>query len=250
VALVFLPMLMNDFVEWDDAALILINPRFNPPTIASMAWYWAHPFATLYQPLAVMIWGVLAKIGYVATPDQFGGHMNPYLFHLASLLLHAAAAVAVWRLLRHVVRNDWAAAAGALLWALHPVQVEAVAFAVGMNNLLFTGLAAIALVQYLCFTDLPAGKPPWRHYLIGTLAFAASMLCKPSCWIGRSIAGLWARRCVRRCLGSGWPYPALSGPGWCNPLPSIWRRFPCTCVRSSPLTQCSITQFISFGPWV
>lgn len=196
VGLFFLPVIWNDFVEWDDITFILGNPRLNPPTLSSVGWYWTHAAWNLYQPVTMTLWGILAKIGHVDDPDQFGGHMNPYLFHLASLILHVMAAVVVWQILRRVVRNDWAAAAGALFWGLHPVQVEAVAFAGALNNPLFGALSLTALWQYLSFTDSPPNNRRWVHYGLGTLAFAASMLCKPTAVVTPLLAMLldWAMR--------------------------------------------------------
>src|SRR5690349_13813413 len=122
---VWLPTLRNDFVDWDDLLMIVSNPRFNPPTVQGVGWYWTHIAWNLYQPLTCTLWGALAKVGWVQSPDQFGGHMNPAVFHLASILLHLAATLFLLAILRRATSNDWAAAAGALLFAIHPLQVEA-----------------------------------------------------------------------------------------------------------------------------
>ncbi len=42
VAVVYLPAIFNDFVEWDDAIFIVANPRFRPPTFETVTYYWAH----------------------------------------------------------------------------------------------------------------------------------------------------------------------------------------------------------------
>ena len=82
VLAVFLPSVFNDFVDWDDLPMIVQNPRFNPPAWSGVGWYWTHAAWNLYMPLTCTLWAALAKIGWVATADQFGGHMNPLVFHI------------------------------------------------------------------------------------------------------------------------------------------------------------------------
>ena len=183
--LVWLPCLWNDFVEWDDLAMIIANPRFNPPTVRTVGWYWTHVAWNLYQPLTCTLWGVLAKVGWVNTADQFGGHLNPAVFHLAGVLLHVAAALALLSILRRAVRDDIAAIAGTLVFALHPIQTEAVVFAGVLNNPLFTSLSFIAIDQYLRYTE-PADSQAYNtrrrrwHLILGSIALVLAMISKPT----------------------------------------------------------------------
>ncbi len=175
--LVWLPMTMrNDFVDWDDLLMIVSNPRFNPPTLEGIGWYWTHVAWNLYQPLTCTLWGILANVSWVETADQFGGHANPAVFHLASVLLHLAATLALFSILRRAVRNDLAAAIGACLFAIHPLQVEAVAFAGAMNNPLFAALGLLAIQQYLGWIETQERA----RWIAGTLALILALLAKPT----------------------------------------------------------------------
>jgi hypothetical protein len=177
---VWTPVIWNDFVEWDDLNMIVQNPRLNPPTWAGTGWYWIHPAWNLYQPLTTTLWAALARIGWVDIPDQFGGHMNPAVFHFASIVLHTAAAVVLYAILRRALKNNWAAIAGALLFAVHPIQVEAVAFIGVINNPLAGFLGLLAIWQYLIVTDpnTPA-RSRTLLWAIGSIALILSLLAKP-----------------------------------------------------------------------
>jgi hypothetical protein len=219
VLAVYWPAISNDFVEWDDLMLILSNPRFNPPTWASVGWYWTHAAWNLYMPLTCTLWAGLAKLGWVATPDQFGGHMDPYVFHLAGLLLHLAAALSLFAILRRAVRNDGAAMIGALVFAVHPIQVEAVAFVGALNNPLFASLSLFAIWQYLrfgssCTTATPGSEVRrrpgsaaeesgssvylrtrregevgrWGSFIAGSIALILAMLAKPTAVVVPAVA--------------------------------------------------------------
>jgi protein O-mannosyl-transferase len=85
------------------------------------------------------------------------------------------------------VQAPWAAAAGALLFALHPVQVEPVAWATGLKDVLSGVLSIIALWQYIAFVQNANNDadeqrhPNWVwHYAIASAAFVLAMLAKPS----------------------------------------------------------------------
>ena len=188
---VWLPTLRNDFVDWDDLNMIVTNPRFNPPTWASTGWYWTHPAWNLYQPMTTTVWALLARLGWVDVPDQFGGHMNPAVFHFASVLLQAAAAFLLFQILRRAVIDPWAAAIGALLFAVHPIQVEAVAFAGAMNNVLAGALAMLAVWQYLILTDQAKSlsfASRFIRWTIASVALLLAMLAKPSAVVAAPIA--------------------------------------------------------------
>src|SRR5205807_10621767 len=125
---VFWPVMDADFTSWDDDQMVYANPRFNPPTFSNLAFHWTHPAWNLYMPLTTTAWGVLARCARVSTPDLHGSTLNPAVFHLANLLLHIATACVLYSILRVLFESEWAAFAGALLFAIHPTQVETVAW--------------------------------------------------------------------------------------------------------------------------
>lgn len=193
------------FVLWDDPAHVLDNPNLRPPRLAGLIALWRAPYEGLYVPLTYTIWSALAALSGAA-PD-------PHLFHAAGLALHALAAVLVFGLVRAALaefapelRPDTrviGAGAGALLFALHPVQVEAVAWVSGLRDVLSgtLGLLAIRL----------AGETRRGAALGAFAATALAILAKPAAVVMPLLA-LWVLVAWRR-----WP----GGPAARRALPAL-----------------------------
>jgi tetratricopeptide (TPR) repeat protein len=110
--------------------------------------------------------------------------LNATVFHAANLLVHITSAIIVYLLLRRLIGPRWPAAAGAILFAIHPLQVEPVAWATGMKDLLSGMLALAAIWQYVCFiqTSKTGAQEAARirHYVWAMTAFVLALLSKPS----------------------------------------------------------------------
>ena len=204
----------HEFTFWDDNFNVWQNPRLNPPTLRAAAWYWTHPANGLYVPLTYTVWAALAHLGYLDQPNELGARLNPYVFHTANVLLHVTSALLVYAIVRRVVRRDWAACAGAIVFALHPVQVETVAWVAGLKDVMCGCLSMLALWQYLrALDDAPRGARVTR-YAFATVALILAMLSKPTAMVVPAIAfvlHVWAaRRPVREATTWLTPWLALS----------------------------------------
>ena len=131
-AAAFLPVLDNGFVDWDDDLNFLRNPHFRGLGAAQVKWAWSTFWLGVYQPLA---W-LLFEAQYVIW------ELDPRGYHLTSLLLHVANAVVLYVLtvallvrcrtdccLESPWRCSLAAGLATALFAVHPLRVEAVAWA-------------------------------------------------------------------------------------------------------------------------
>lgn len=156
----------HEFVDWDDGPNVFANPGLNPVSPSSIAAFWTAPYAKLYAPLTYTAWGAIAA----AAPRAAAGRLDARPFHVANVALHAIATCLVFVLLRTIVRRDAGALAGALLFALHPVQVEAVAWVTGMKDVLSGALALGAIALYV---SAPAGRAA------ATPVFGLALLAKP-----------------------------------------------------------------------
>jgi protein O-mannosyl-transferase len=177
------------FTNWDDSHTVVENVRLAPPTAKSLRWMWENPQADLYVPVTYTVWWALARASSTSGPDKSVTH-DPHVFHAANVALHVLAAVmafvVVRRLLRRVsddsTRIDLAAGIGAMLFAVHPVQVECVAWVSGLKDVLAGLLALVAIDRYLVYATLPRERSSLRAtaYVLAMLATAAAMLAKPS----------------------------------------------------------------------
>jgi tetratricopeptide (TPR) repeat protein len=165
--LAFWPALHNGFVNWDDDANILNNFRYRGLDVPRLKWMFTTFHMGLYQPLS---WLSLAL-------DHALWGMNPMGYHLTSLILHALNAALFYllgkRLLGLAIKEadqtalPLAAALAALLFALHPLRVESVAWATERRDVLSGFFFLGALLCYIEGRKIPS-----------LALFAASLLSK------------------------------------------------------------------------
>ena len=160
VLISYLPALQCGFI-WDDDDYVTENPVLR--TAAGLWQLWTEPSSLpQYYPLVhTMFW----------VEFQLWG-LEPFGYHLVNILLHATSAVLLWRLLEGL--RVPAALLVAALFAVHPVQVESVAWITERKNVLslvFYLLAAHAWLRWRA-----AGSS--RLYVVALLAFLAALLSK------------------------------------------------------------------------
>jgi len=172
--LVFYPVYGHDFVNWDDTHNLAANQDMISPSWAKVKRYWTEPFKDLYIPVTYTLWAGVASVAQIS--GTTGVQLNPAVFHALNSFLHVASAIVVFAILRRLIGNVWAALLGALVFALHPVQVEPVAWVSGMKDVL-SGL--LALLAVLCYIFFAQTNKLWWHAL-ATAMFVLAMLAKPS----------------------------------------------------------------------
>jgi len=173
---VFGQVVGHGFLAWDDEEHVLKNPRLNPVTWYGVGEFWTEPtepFFGLYIPLSYTFFAAESLLA--------GRPPSPAVFHLGSLLLHITCVLLVFAVLRRLFRHEGAACVGALLFGLHPLQVESVAWISETRGLLCGALSLVAVWQYLGYTDTTASrKSAAVHYAVATVAFILALLAKPA----------------------------------------------------------------------
>lgn len=203
---------------WDDGVNVERNEYLKPVTLSNLALFWRAPFENLYVPVTYTVWAAIAHFARIPTHDG-SVQLAPGAFHAANVLLHALSALMVFTILRLLIKHDWAAGAGAMLFALHPVQVEPVAWITGMKDVLSALLSLVAVWQYLEFAAARAAaspeartepraligadslSPPARarlHYGVAVVAFLLALLSKPAAVVVPVIAWTLDACLVRR----------------------------------------------------
>ncbi len=148
----FWPTFQNDFVNWDDDVNLVNNARYRGLWPNHIRWMFSTTHQGPYQPLSWMSYAV----------DYLIWGLDPEGYHLTSLLLHTAGAVVFYlvalRLLRQAfgigqdgggVGLSIAATAAALVFAVHPLRVESVAWATERRDVLSGLFLFMATLAYL-----------------------------------------------------------------------------------------------------
>lgn len=182
IAAVFGRSCTAEWLHWDDDVNVWQNPAFHPVSVSSVAAFWIRPYVQLYVPLTYTVWGLLAAVAPHRNGTGWPVGFEPFPFHLANLVLHAAAAVGVFALLRRLGSRAWPAAAGAALFALHPLQAEPVSWVTGLKDVLSGALCVWALYCHVGGrSDADGGASPERvrRSWAASALFVAAMLAKP-----------------------------------------------------------------------
>jgi len=157
VCLTYSPVCWAGFI-WDDYTHLTGNPCIIGPL--GLTEIWTTKAASICPLVLTTFWVEHAIWG-----------LNPLPYHLVNVLLQGACAVVLWRVLRNLqVPAPWL---GAALWALHPLQVESVAWISEMKNTqscLFYLLAILFFVKSL--RTRMSNETEGRNYAL-TLLFAA-----------------------------------------------------------------------------
>jgi Flp pilus assembly protein TadD len=220
---VFGPVIHYEFVAWDDDIHVYANPRLLPATWEHVLAFWQAPYEHLYIPWTYTVWATVAWLTQTLLP----GPLRAGPFHGLNLLLHLGSVLVVYRLVLlllhqagNTTRQAAGAAIGALLFGLHPLQVEAMAWVSGLKDVLGGSAALVAVWQYLEFTRVSGDKRRWLHYGLATAAFGFAILAKPAAVVAPGIAGLLAVwglgqpwRQTLRALG-GWLVVAIAWGVW------------------------------------
>jgi protein O-mannosyl-transferase len=162
--LAFLPVLGADFVNWDDGDYSyenkFITNLFNPEI-------WTKTVQGNYHPLTMFT----MAINYAISGT------NAWSYHLFNLLFHLVNCVLVFRLVYLLSeKNNFIAFVTALLFAIHPVHVESVAWVSERKDVLYGLFFLLGLISYVKYVDSHSKK----QYLLAMGFMLLSLLSKPA----------------------------------------------------------------------
>ena len=214
VALVYGNTLVNQFAM-DDELYIMRNAQVTDPTLQRL--FSPNPVSAVFRPVA---------FATLALNWALGG-AEPLGYHLLNLVLHAGATWLLYILLQELLgyfpEGKTVAFAAALLYAVHPIHTEAVAWAVGRAELLAAGFLFAGWILHL------------RDRPVASLAcFALAMLSKesavaffPLVLLGDYAIGKWKPR-IRYALPRASPCSTSDCCGKCREAASARQKSQCT----------------------
>lgn len=164
--LAYSPCLLNGFINYDDPLYITQNSHLLPGlTLETVRW----SFTTFHAGN----WHPLTWISHALDVQLFG--MSPAGHHFISMLLHALNTVLLFLLLANATRSLGRSLVVATLFAVHPLNVECVAWAAERKSVLSTLLFFLALGAYGWY----ARKPSIGRYAMVAGFFALGLMAKP-----------------------------------------------------------------------
>ena len=180
VAVVFCGVVANDWVDFDDYQHVAKNPLFFPVNWQSLRTFWTPGLERLYVPVSYTVFAAECVASRVIAGGTATSDPPASLFHGVSLGLHAAVVLGVFAILRRIVRSVGAAVAGAMLFAIHPLQVESVAWAFEQRGLL-SAVFSLAAVLWLLrmFESRSTPQLLSAPYIAATALLTLALLSKP-----------------------------------------------------------------------
>ena len=160
------PVVHNKFVGFDDPAYITNNSHVR----SGLSWTtigWA--FCSTKQAN----WHPLTWISHALDVSLF--RLNPVGHHYMNVLLHATTATLLFLFLQAATGFAWRSAAVAALFAIHPINVESVAWASERKSVLSMLFFVLLLMAYRRYTR----QPEWRRYSLVAMLFAMGLMSKP-----------------------------------------------------------------------
>jgi protein O-mannosyl-transferase len=185
VLVAYNPVTRNGFLNYDDDQYITNNPHVRAGlTWATMKW----AFTTYDQAN----WHPLTWLSHALDCELFG--LNPAGHHWVNVWLHAINSVLVFLLLQSATGFRWRSLMVAALFALHPINVESVAWAAERKNVLSALFFLLALYAYIWY----ARKPELRRYTVVAFVFVLALLSKPQAITFPLLLLLWDYWPLRR----------------------------------------------------
>jgi hypothetical protein len=160
------PIRHNDFVNCDDNHYIFDNPLIT----GGISW---QSLGQAFTKPHSFMWHPLTTISHMLDCQLFG--LNPLGHHLVSVLIHIANALLLFWILTNITGAIWPSAFVAAVFALHPIQVESVAWAAERKTVLSGLFWLLTMAVYIHY----ARKPGFGRYMLLLFIFGLCIMTKP-----------------------------------------------------------------------
>ncbi|MFZ4620602.1 MAG: tetratricopeptide repeat protein [Bacteroidota bacterium] len=161
---VFFPTIQNGFTNWDDGYYLVNNPDIRSLSAENIGTMFSSFYVAQYVPLVVLSFAV---------EFHFFG-LDPFIVHFTSLFLHLVTTVMVFSLVRRWKFSDEVAFFAALMFGIHPLHVEAVAWTSARKDTLSTVFLIGSMLMYYR-SESDDERFPVRYYLLSLGLFLCAM---------------------------------------------------------------------------
>jgi len=161
----YIPCLKAGFTNWDDDVYVTANSVIRDLSWENTVRMFTHLHSGLYKPLVMLSFAI---------EYHFAG-LNPVVFHATNLAFHIINALLVCSLVERLGKNLTAGLCAGLLFAIHPMHVESVAWIAERKDMLYSFFFLTSLCGYLNWR----GSRSRADYAISLVSFVLSLVSKP-----------------------------------------------------------------------
>lgn len=137
--IVYSPVLKAGFINWDDPSYILYNPLLKEFGWESIKFHFSNYFLANYHPLTMVVYSAVGSI--------FGESATA--FHSLNILIHLANTLLVVKLpKKSFIKYKWMPLIASLLFAVHPMHLESVAYIARTKDQLYSFFLLMAILLY------------------------------------------------------------------------------------------------------
>ncbi|MBI1912398.1 MAG: hypothetical protein HYS21_10400 [Deltaproteobacteria bacterium] len=164
--LVYLKTIGFSFIpSWDDAEYVLENPYIRGLTADNIKFLFTNTFFANYAPLHILSYSL----------DYSIWGLDPKGYHLTNVILHSINACLAFALIEKITKNKAASLLASFIFALHPLNVENVAWIAERKTLLTTLFSFASILSYIRFRE----KGGLIFYILCLILFILALLSKP-----------------------------------------------------------------------
>ncbi len=166
VVVAYEPMRHNDFISYDDPHYVTGNPHITGGlTAKSVIWAFTNPHYHMYHPLT--------SLSHMLDCELFG--LEPLWHHADSLLFHALNTLLLFWVVKRMTGAVWPSAFVAAIFALHPLQVDSVAWVSERKSVLSGFFWILTMAVYLRYSE----RPTLGRYVLVIIVYVLALMSKP-----------------------------------------------------------------------
>ncbi|NQV01839.1 MAG: tetratricopeptide repeat protein, partial [Bacteroidia bacterium] len=171
------PVIEHRFTNWDDPTYVLENEHVKEFNLNTCIYFFSHPSASNYHPLTMISLSLDYQLATEKGKSSTLVSIDPAPFHATSLILFLIDVILVFIFIYLLTgRKILIAFVTALLFAIHPMHVESVAWVSERKDVLYGLFFLAGLITYVRFLQTSR----WSFYLLTVFLFILSILSKPA----------------------------------------------------------------------
>lgn len=198
--LLFGSVIRSEFVSWDDKYLIVENSHISSLSAENIGHVFTSYDPELYVPLTML--------SFQAEHQLFG--QSSAVIHTTNLVLHILNALLVSLLLFLILKNPWLSVLLGLVFLVHPLNVEAFAWASARKDVLSTFFFLLAATTYLRCKDVSKKREYWLSVVFFLLALLSKVMALTLPVLLLLFDWMQGRSIGRQSIVEKWPYWILS----------------------------------------